>query len=203
MGHPKLHLRIARCVRRLGSAVDRLDSARRAPLYAACCACGFHPPSPALACRTSAERHRMDSREQARRLPTDGAPRQRRRSPATRNGHDRSLRFPLIFEAANLLPVRSCLIDGEAVACDDNGLSVFGACWMQPGSASGPRRSSPAGTSTASSRMVKASPRRFVTGTAANRVDVIAATFSSAPTVFIPPCAPTSIRTRGRRDSPA
>jgi bifunctional non-homologous end joining protein LigD len=43
----------------------------------------------------------------------------------TRNGHDWSARFPLILEAAHELRVRSCLIDGEAVACDDNGLAVF------------------------------------------------------------------------------
>ena len=42
----------------------------------------------------------------------------------TRNGHDWR-RFPLILEAANLLRARSCLIDGEAVACDDNGFAVF------------------------------------------------------------------------------
>jgi bifunctional non-homologous end joining protein LigD len=31
----------------------------------------------------------------------------------------------LIVEAVNALKVRSCLIDGEAVACDQNGLAVF------------------------------------------------------------------------------
>ena len=43
----------------------------------------------------------------------------------TRNGHDWSPRYPLIVEAVNHLKVRSCLIDGEAVACDGNGLAVF------------------------------------------------------------------------------
>jgi bifunctional non-homologous end joining protein LigD len=43
----------------------------------------------------------------------------------TRNGHDWALRYPLIVEAVNRLKVHSCLIDGEAVACDDNGLAVF------------------------------------------------------------------------------
>jgi ATP dependent DNA ligase domain len=43
----------------------------------------------------------------------------------TRNGHDWSPRYPLIVEAVNRLKVRSCLIDGEAVACDENGLAVF------------------------------------------------------------------------------
>jgi bifunctional non-homologous end joining protein LigD len=31
-----------------------------------------------------------------------------------RNGHDWAHRYPLIVQAMNLLPVRSCLIDGEA-----------------------------------------------------------------------------------------
>jgi bifunctional non-homologous end joining protein LigD len=43
----------------------------------------------------------------------------------TRNGHDWATRFPLIVEAVNHLSVRSCLIDGEAVCCDDNGMAVF------------------------------------------------------------------------------
>jgi bifunctional non-homologous end joining protein LigD len=43
----------------------------------------------------------------------------------TRNGHDWTSRFPLIVEAAAALRVRSCLIDGEAVVCDDNGVAVF------------------------------------------------------------------------------
>ena len=43
----------------------------------------------------------------------------------TRNGHDWSPRYPLIVEAVNMLMVRSCLIDGEAVCCDDNGVAVF------------------------------------------------------------------------------
>jgi ATP-dependent DNA ligase len=43
----------------------------------------------------------------------------------TRNGHDWSGRFPLITAAAAALKVRSCLLDGEAVACDDDGLPAF------------------------------------------------------------------------------
>jgi bifunctional non-homologous end joining protein LigD len=43
----------------------------------------------------------------------------------TKNRHDWASRYPRIVEAVNALKVRSCLIDGEAVACDDNGLSVF------------------------------------------------------------------------------
>jgi len=43
----------------------------------------------------------------------------------TRNGHDWAQRYPLIVQAVNQLRARSCLIDGEAVACDDSGVAVF------------------------------------------------------------------------------
>jgi bifunctional non-homologous end joining protein LigD len=42
-----------------------------------------------------------------------------------RAGNDFSSRFPSIAMAVNKLPVRSCLIDGEAIVCDENGLAVF------------------------------------------------------------------------------
>jgi bifunctional non-homologous end joining protein LigD len=43
----------------------------------------------------------------------------------TRRGNDWSNRFPLVVEAVNHLKVRSCLIDGEVVCCDERGLAVF------------------------------------------------------------------------------
>ena len=43
----------------------------------------------------------------------------------TRAGNDFSSRFPFIAMAVNKLPVSSCLIDGEAIVCDENGLAVF------------------------------------------------------------------------------
>src|SRR5262249_30651091 len=43
----------------------------------------------------------------------------------TRAGHDFSSRFPFIAMAVTKLPVRSRLIDGEAIVCDENGLAVF------------------------------------------------------------------------------
>jgi bifunctional non-homologous end joining protein LigD len=43
----------------------------------------------------------------------------------TRNGYDLAERFPLAAEAVAALPVRSCVIDAEAIVCDDNGLAVF------------------------------------------------------------------------------
>ena len=50
----------------------------------------------------------------------------------TRNGHDWAPRYPLIIEAVNRLKARSCLIDGEAVACDENGLTVFERLRLKP-----------------------------------------------------------------------
>jgi len=43
----------------------------------------------------------------------------------TRNGHDWTGRFPLIVAAALALKAASCLIDGEAVACDGDGMPCF------------------------------------------------------------------------------
>jgi bifunctional non-homologous end joining protein LigD len=43
----------------------------------------------------------------------------------TRRGNDWSDRFPLVIEAVNHLRVRSCLIDGELVCCDERGLARF------------------------------------------------------------------------------
>ena len=53
-----------------------------------------------------------------------------RRGPAgvrliTRNANDFTSRFPFIEMAVKALPVRSCLIDGEAIVCDMDGLAVF------------------------------------------------------------------------------
>ena len=43
----------------------------------------------------------------------------------TRNGHDFAGRFPLAAAAVAALPARSCLVDGEAIVTDQNGLAVF------------------------------------------------------------------------------
>jgi len=43
----------------------------------------------------------------------------------TRNGYNFTDRFPLIADAINSLPVRSCLIDGEAIVVGTKGLLVF------------------------------------------------------------------------------
>jgi bifunctional non-homologous end joining protein LigD len=43
----------------------------------------------------------------------------------SRPGNDLSDRFPLIVEALARLRSRSCILDGEAVACDDSGIAQF------------------------------------------------------------------------------
>jgi bifunctional non-homologous end joining protein LigD len=43
----------------------------------------------------------------------------------SRPGNDMTRRFPLIAEALARLRSRSCIIDGEAVACNDNGVASF------------------------------------------------------------------------------
>jgi len=43
----------------------------------------------------------------------------------TRNNNDFTHRFPFIAMAVSKLPVRSCLIDGEAIVCDEDGVAVF------------------------------------------------------------------------------
>jgi bifunctional non-homologous end joining protein LigD len=43
----------------------------------------------------------------------------------SRPGNDLTYRFPLIVETLARLRSRSCIIDWEAVACDDNGVASF------------------------------------------------------------------------------
>ena len=43
----------------------------------------------------------------------------------SRQGNDLTERFPLIVEALARLRSRSCIIDGEAVCCDENGVPSF------------------------------------------------------------------------------
>ena len=40
-------------------------------------------------------------------------------------GNDFTHRFPFIEMTVKSLPVRTCLIDGEAIVCDETGLAVF------------------------------------------------------------------------------
>jgi bifunctional non-homologous end joining protein LigD len=43
----------------------------------------------------------------------------------TKRGNNWSARFPLVVQAVNNLKVRSCLIDGDVVCCDERGLAIF------------------------------------------------------------------------------
>jgi bifunctional non-homologous end joining protein LigD len=43
----------------------------------------------------------------------------------TRKGNDWTTCYPLVAEAVNHLKVRSCLIDGEVVCCDEKGVAAF------------------------------------------------------------------------------
>jgi bifunctional non-homologous end joining protein LigD len=43
----------------------------------------------------------------------------------TRNGYDFTDRFALSAHAIKALPVRTCIVDCEAIVCNDDGLSVF------------------------------------------------------------------------------
>jgi len=77
---------------------------------------------PAQPSREAARRYRLAERV----IKHDGFRMLVRRDAAgvwlfTRNGHDWTGRFPLIARAALSLRAVSCLIDGEAVACDDDG----------------------------------------------------------------------------------
>jgi bifunctional non-homologous end joining protein LigD len=43
----------------------------------------------------------------------------------TRNGYDLADRFPVVTAAIEELPIKSCVIDGEAIVCKESGLAVF------------------------------------------------------------------------------
>ena len=43
----------------------------------------------------------------------------------SRPGNDLTRQFPLIVETLARLSLRSCIIDGEAVACDERGIAAF------------------------------------------------------------------------------
>jgi bifunctional non-homologous end joining protein LigD len=50
----------------------------------------------------------------------------------SRSGNDLTYRFPLILSSVTKLRARSCIIDGEAVACDEAGVSSFDRiCYRQ------------------------------------------------------------------------
>jgi ATP-dependent DNA ligase len=42
-----------------------------------------------------------------------------------RKGNDWTSRYPFVVEAVNHPKVRSCVIDGEVVCCDERGVTAF------------------------------------------------------------------------------
>jgi bifunctional non-homologous end joining protein LigD len=67
----------------------------------------------------------MDSRDQARRLRILAHRQGRVVRLLTRNGNDLANRFPLAAAAILALPIKSCVVDAEAIVCDDQGMAVF------------------------------------------------------------------------------
>jgi bifunctional non-homologous end joining protein LigD len=99
-----------------------------ANITAECCV-STPPASSSLAFPSPAERP-PSGPDWVHEIKHDGFRMMVRRDPAgvrllTRNGHDWSDRYPLIFASAGAVKARSFLLDGEAVACDDNGMPVF------------------------------------------------------------------------------
>ena len=75
--------------------------------------------------RQAPVRRQLDLRDQARWLPAHGPARPRGHPADHPQGNDWTQRYPLVVEAVNHLKVRSCLIDGEVVCCDERGLATF------------------------------------------------------------------------------
>jgi bifunctional non-homologous end joining protein LigD len=50
----------------------------------------------------------------------------------TRNGYDFADRYCLIVDAIANLPVKSCIIDGEAIVVDQNGTDIAGMTMQLP-----------------------------------------------------------------------
>src|SRR5213078_788774 len=108
--------------RRISRSASRLRNTRRLSIS------GMSPPGFIEPCLPSPADRPPSGSDWIHEIKHDGYRLMARRDPIsirllTRNGHDWSPRYPLIVEAVNALKVRSCLIDGEAVICDKNGLA--------------------------------------------------------------------------------
>ena len=90
------------------------------------CSCGWLCVAVPPCFRVQAPvRQGLAPRNQARRLPGYRAQVGKRVRLYSRPGNDLTYRFPLIVEAIAKLRSRSCIIDGEAVACGDDGIACF------------------------------------------------------------------------------
>jgi hypothetical protein len=85
----------------------------------------------------------------------------------TSRGNDWTTRFPLIVEAVNHLKVRSCLIDGEAVCCDERGLAILFKAATAPGRGQGVS-STPSTCSSSTAQICAGSRSRCVKATLAS-----------------------------------
>jgi bifunctional non-homologous end joining protein LigD len=86
---------------------------------------GLHCAVPAVVGTASAFRRRLAARNQTRRIQDHGQAPGRAVTLYSRTGKDLTQRFPLIVEAVGHLRLRSCMIDGEAVVCDDGSVPSF------------------------------------------------------------------------------
>ena len=86
---------------------------------------GFESAMPPLQCRGPAIREAVAARGQARGFRVIARKNGKRVKLYSRPGNDLTWRFPLIVEAVAKLRPASCIIDGEAVACGEDGLSSF------------------------------------------------------------------------------
>jgi ATP dependent DNA ligase domain len=68
--------------------------------------------------QSTAGRPRLDSRNQAHGFRIIAYRDGNNVRLMTRRGYDFADRFPLIIDAIAALPARSCVIDGEAIACE-------------------------------------------------------------------------------------
>jgi hypothetical protein len=80
----------------------------------------LYPAVPADQSRDAAFRRAVAARNQARWLPGIARKDGTKVRLYSRPGNDLTDRFPLIAETVAGLPSRSCVIDGEAVACGDD-----------------------------------------------------------------------------------
>ena len=86
---------------------------------------GFIAPCLPTNSPAAAVRRAVAARDQARRLRVIARKDDKRVKLYSRPGNDLTYRFPLIVEALAQLRSRSCIIDGEAVACGEDGIATF------------------------------------------------------------------------------
>jgi bifunctional non-homologous end joining protein LigD len=96
-------------------------------IYSACCSVPYRPGSSRRAFRSKPQNCPKAANGCTRSSTTAFASRKNGAQVRlfSRAGNDFTRRFPLIVERLTRLRSRSCIIDGEAVACDDNGVASF------------------------------------------------------------------------------